>query len=103
MSRARAIRRSRAASPHSSATLLPAQVMGFARKGRMTVGADADLVVFDPQAIRDNAAYVDRGAPDAPPDGIDAVLVSGRIAVQGREVVDDACGRALRFCRACAG
>ena len=79
------------------ATLLPAQVMGFARKGRMTVGADADLVVFDPQAIRDNAAYVDRGAPDAPPDGIDAVLVSGRIAVQGREVVDDACGRALRF------
>ena len=79
------------------ATLLPAQVMGFARKGRMAVGADADLVVFDPQAIRDNAAYVDRGAPDAPPDGIDAVLVSGRIAVQGRKVVDDACGRALRF------
>lgn len=78
------------------ATLLPAQVMGFARKGRMAVGADADLVVFDPKVIRDNAAYVDRGAPDAPPDGIDAVIVSGRVAVRGREVVDDACGRALR-------
>ena len=79
------------------ATLLPAQVMGFARKGRMAVDADADLVVFDPKVIRDNAAYVDRGAPDAPPDGIDAVIVSGRVAVRGREVVDDACGRALRL------
>lgn len=85
------------------ATLLPAQVMGFARKGRMAVGADADLVVFDPQIIRDNAAYVDKGAPDAPPDGIDYVLVSGRVAVRGHEVVDDGCGRALRLCRPCDG
>ena len=52
-------------------TLLPAQVMGFDRKGRMAVGADADLVVFDPKAIRDNAMHVDCGAPDVPPDGVD--------------------------------
>ena len=77
-------------------TLLPAQVMGFDRKGRMAVGADADLVVFDPKAIRDNAMHVDRGAPDVPPDGVDFVVLDGKLAVRGKTVENARAGRALR-------
>ena len=77
-------------------TLLPAQVMGFDRKGRMAVGADADLVVFDPKAIRDNAMHVDCGAPDVPPDGVDFVVLDGKLAVRGKTVENARAGRALR-------
>lgn len=84
------------------ATLLPAQVMGFARKGRMRVGADADIAVFDPKTIYDNAAYVDKGRPDDPPEGIDFVLVGGTLAVRGKEVVNAAAGRSLKCCRCCS-
>lgn len=85
------------------ATLLPATVMGFERKGRMSIGADADLVIFDPNTILDNAAYVDQGYPDAPPEGIDYVLISGELAVRGKDVVADQCGHALRMYRPCSG
>ena len=84
------------------ATLLPAQVMGFARKGRMRVGADADIAVFDPKTIYDNAAYVDKGRPDDPPEGIDFVLVGGALAVRGKEVVNAAAGRSLKCCHCCS-
>lgn len=83
------------------ATLLPAQVMGFSRKGRMSVGADADIAVFDPATIRDNAAYVDEGEPDAPPDGIDYVILGGKVAVRGHEVACGNAGVAVKCCKNC--
>lgn len=85
------------------ATLLPAEVMRFTNKGRLTPGADADIVIFDPETIYDNAAYVDEGAPDAPPEGIDWVIVNGTVAVKGKDIIDDNCGKALRMYRACKG
>ena len=83
------------------ATLLPADTMFFPSKGRLTPGADADIVIFDPETIYDNAAYVDEGAPDAPPEGIDWVIVSGKVAVKGKEILNDNCGGALKLYRAC--
>ena len=83
------------------ATLLPAEVMRFPNKGRLTPGADADIVVFDPNTIYDTASYVDEGAPDAPPEGIDLVIVNGKVAVKGKEVVNDNCGSDLRLYKAC--
>ena len=84
------------------ATLLPAEVMRFANKGRLIPGADADIVVFDPEVIYDNAAYVDVGEPDVPPEGIDWVIVSGKVAVKGKDVLDENGGKALRLARVCA-
>lgn len=55
---------------------LEAQVPALRRKGRLQVGADADIVVFDPATVRDRAT-VER--PNSFSAGIDYVLVAGRI------------------------
>ncbi len=65
-------------------TLLPARRLEgfaplFARKGRVQVGADADLTVFDPQTVIDRATY---GDPFQAADGIVHVIVGGEIVVR---------------------
>lgn len=77
---------------------LPAKQMGIAdAKGWIGTGADADLVVFDPKTIRDNADYVGIGQPDAPPDGIEYVIVNGVAVVsEGKAIEDMLPGKILR-------
>lgn len=58
-------------------TWLPAQRMKLINKGWIGTGADADIVVFDPKTIADNADYVGIGKPDAQPTGIEYVIVNG--------------------------
>ncbi len=67
-------------------TLLPAQqletrVPAMRRKGRVQVGADAELVVFDPARVRDRAT-VER--PNQFSEGISYVIVGGRVALDPR-------------------
>ena len=50
----------------------------FRKKGRIQIGADADIVIFDPATIGATATY---GKPYAPSQGIQSVLVNGRIVV----------------------
>jgi N-acyl-D-aspartate/D-glutamate deacylase len=51
----------------------------FKKKGRIQKGADADIVIFDPDTIAANATY---GDPYQKPTGIIHVLVGGRHVVQ---------------------
>jgi N-acyl-D-amino-acid deacylase len=60
-------------------TGFPAQRMGFKDRGLVREGLAADLVVFDPTAIRDTATFED---PCRYPEGIFHVLVNGRPVVE---------------------
>ena len=55
-------------------TSLSADVLGLPDRGRLRVGAAADLVLFDPGTIADRATFE---VPHQPPAGIAAVVVNG--------------------------
>jgi N-acyl-D-aspartate/D-glutamate deacylase len=75
-------------------TLLPAQRLGLKDKGRLAIGADADLTVFDPAKVTDKATFE---KPAQYSEGIPYVLVNGTPVVDGGELVPHANpGRAVR-------
>jgi N-acyl-D-amino-acid deacylase len=72
-------------------TSLPADRFGLAARGRVTEGGAADLVLLRPDAVEDRAVF---GDPHRYPDGIDIVVVNGRIAWDGAG--GERAGRILR-------
>jgi N-acyl-D-amino-acid deacylase len=71
----------------------PAARLGLKDRGRIAVGAAADLVVFDPATVADQATFED---PFQYPIGIPHVLVNGVIAVRDGEHNGKGAGRGLR-------
>ena len=64
-------------------TYLPAKMLqdyspSMAKKGRIRIGADADITIFDPATVIDNATYAD---PHHASSGIIHVLVGGQLAI----------------------
>ncbi len=62
-------------------------------KGRIRVGADADLTVFDPATVIDRATYEDATIASA---GIPYVIVGGQVVIDGGELTGARPGRAIR-------
>src|SRR5262245_11087918 len=72
-------------------SLMPARRLEVAapaarRKGRIQVGADADIVVFDPRTITDRATYE---SPAEPSEGMRYVLVAGTLVVNEGRLADN--------------
>jgi dihydroorotase len=80
-------------------TLLPAQrlyarVPAMRQKGRLRVGADADITIFDASKVLDRSTYRE---PSLSPVGIQHVIVNGvSVVANGRAVESVAPGKAVR-------
>lgn len=74
-------------------TALPAQRLGLASKGRLNVGADGDITIFDFDRIQDRATFAQ---PSLPPEGVEWVLIGGEVALEKGKIANDHCGKALR-------
>jgi len=71
-------------------TLMPAQrlearVPAMRQKGRLEVGADADITIFDAARVLDRSTYRE---PSLPPVGIQHVIVNGVSVVTNGQAVD---------------
>ena len=80
-------------------SLMPAQTLEdfvpqMKKKGRIQVGMDADIVVFDPATIRDVGTYEE---PNQPAEGVQSLLVNGELVVaEGELILDAAPGQPIR-------
>ena len=72
---------------------LPAQRMRLTDRGVLKQGLWADIVVFDPQIIHDNATFEN---PNHLSDGMDAVLVNGVPVIEGGKMTGALPGKVLR-------
>jgi len=73
-------------------TCAPAKRYGF-DKGTLSIGADADITIFDLNKIRDGATFMDSGKE---PEGIETVILGGRTALAGGKIVDGTLGKSIR-------
>lgn len=73
-------------------TRRPADRYGLKNKGRIEVGADADVLVFDPARVHVAATY-DR--PEQRAEGMDLVLVNGRAALREGQRTGELAGKVL--------
>jgi N-acyl-D-aspartate/D-glutamate deacylase len=74
----------------SKMTLLPASMLdayspSMAMKGRLKAGADADITIFDPATVIDNATFQD---PYQASTGIEFVIVNGELVLMDGELVE---------------
>ena len=80
--------------PHAirSMTSLAAQIIGLKDRGQVATGHWADLVVFDPKTIKDNATFTE---PHQYPTGIPYVFVNGVAVVDAGKITGATPGKVL--------
>lgn len=79
-----------------SSTSLPALILGLGDRGCLREGCWADLVVIDPEKVRDMATFAE---PHRYPEGIELVLVNGQVVVEGGRPTGALAGKVLRLSR----
>lgn len=74
-------------------TAMPAKQLGLKNKGNLTIGSDADVIIFDPETIKDLSTFEN---PITPPVGIDYVIVNGTPAVKDGRIINGKAGKSAR-------
>ena len=75
-------------------TLEPAERLNLDKKGRIKVGCDADLTVFNPDTVIDGADFTNLHIQ---PEGIESVYINGELALRNKETVNDRLGRFISY------
>lgn len=70
-----------------------AEILGLSDRGLLRPGHHADIVVFDPDRFAPRADYLQ---PRRLSQGVDYLLVNGRLAIDGGQATDALAGRVLR-------
>ena len=81
-------------------TRLPADRIGLADRGRLAVGAVADIVAFDADAVVDRATFAD---PHRYAEGVHHVFVAGQAVLLDGRMTGERPGRVLRSTAALRG
>lgn len=74
-------------------TSLPAGRLNLQHKGLIKVGMDADLVLFNPDEIIDKSSFKE---PFKEPEGIDFVIVNGKIVLENGRFTGERAGKILK-------
>ncbi len=74
-------------------TSLPAARLGLSDRGSIAIGNYADLVVFNPETVADQATFED---PHQYPVGINYVIVNGVVSVRPDGTINPGAGRVLK-------
>ena len=74
-------------------TSLPAAEFGLSERGRIAIGNYADLVLFNPDTIIDQASFE---KPTEKADGIELVMVNGRTTWEKNKSTGSRPGRVIR-------
>ena len=74
-------------------TAQPAARLRLTNKGRLNVGADADITIFDFDTVKDGATFAQ---PALHPQGIEYVFIGGQLAFEKGEILKDNCGKSVR-------
>ena len=75
-------------------TSFPAQKFGLQDRGLLREGMTADIVIFDPEKIKEEATYDD---PNQYPLGIYYVFVNGKLVIEEGEYKEIRSGKVLKF------
>jgi len=73
-------------------TSMPAQRLGLMDTGLLRTGMRADIVVFEPESVKDNATFAE---PRQLSEGFSHVMVNGKLVLQDGELTEERPGRAL--------
>lgn len=73
-------------------TSMPADLLGMKSRGRIAENSYADLVLFNPETIKDNSTFED---PHHYPSGIPYVIVNGIISIENGELTGNRSGKLL--------
>ena len=75
-------------------TLMPAERLKLKNKGAIFIGADADITIFDKDKVADRATFEN---PITAPEGIEYVVINGKIAVDKNKKLLKRYGKSIRF------
>jgi N-acyl-D-aspartate/D-glutamate deacylase len=73
-------------------TSLPASFLQMKDRGMLSGGYKADIVIFDPETVRDNSTYADAHQYSS---GVEYVILNGKISIENGEYNDALNGKVL--------